>query len=214
MAFARRRDRAAIFSNIYRKKTWAFGRSKSADFWSGDGSAEEFTREYARVIGQFAAEHKIGTIVDLGCGDFQVGQRILEVVNCRYVGVDVVPELIARNERLFASERVSFVCMDIANDALPEGDLCLIRQVLQHLDNRTIERVLDHASRYPYCIVTESQMMDPQVVNVDIKPGAWTRTLFRSGLYFDRPPFSKKITPLLEVVRNASTVILTSLILP
>lgn len=212
MTLRSRRDSAAIFSNIYRKKSWARGASKSADFWSGDGSAEQYTLEYARVIGDFVNEHKIGTIVDLGCGDFQVGQRIIEVADCRYIGVDVVPDLVERNSRLFATDQVSFVCKDIAKDELPAGDLCLIRQVLQHLDNETIQRVFKHVSKYPFCIVTESQLNHPEIANVDIKSGAWTRTLFGSGLYFDQPPFSKKIKTLLNVQRNASTVIHTCLI--
>jgi len=29
-----------------------------------------------------------------------------------------------------------FLCLDIISDELPDGDLCLLREVLQHLSNR------------------------------------------------------------------------------
>jgi SAM-dependent methyltransferase len=69
-------------------------------------------------------------VVDLGCGDFEVARRILspELI---YVGCDVVPGLVARNEARFATEHIEFRNLDVVTDPLPEGDLCIIRQVFQ-----------------------------------------------------------------------------------
>ena len=212
MAARRRDDPATIFTRIYRKKRWSVGEAKEQEFWSGTGSTEAFTSEYEEAIASFIEQHAPGTVVDLGCGDFQVGKRILAKADCRYIGVDVVPDLIARNNREFGSDRISFTCADISRDPLPEGDLCLIRQVLQHLDNATIQRVLDNVTRYPWVIITESQRINPRAVNLDIKPGSWTRTLFDSGLYFDQPPFSREVETLLQGTRDENVVIHTCLL--
>jgi len=214
MALSKAREPAAIFSNIYRKKIWSHSDADRVDFYSGIGSTEEYTHDYERTIGQFVEKNKIRTIVDLGCGDFQVGRRILDIVDCQYIGVDVVAELIERNSRKFGSGRVSFICKDISRDELPDGDLCLIRQVLQHLDNKTIARVLNNVRKYPFCILTESQHVHPSVANLDIRSGAWTRASFGSGLYFDQPPFSRNVKTLLKVHRDAENVIHTGLLMP
>lgn len=84
--------------------------------------------------------------------------------------------------------------------------------MLQHLDNATIQRVLGIVDKYPWIIVTESRRIRPKAVNLDIKPGAWTRTLFGSGIYVDQLPFSREIETLLEVGRNDDVVIHTGLL--
>ena len=69
-------------------------------------------------------------MIDLGCGDFRVGRRLMALApSIDYVGVDVVPELIADNTRRYAGPRVSFRQADITADALPSGDICLIRNL-------------------------------------------------------------------------------------
>ena len=212
MAASRESDNVEIFSRIYRKKVWSTGDARGRDFWSGAGSTGAFTREYEQAVVRFIRQHQINMIVDLGCGDFQVGQRILAEADCSYIGVDVVPDLIARNNRLFGNDRVAFICADISLEELPDGDLCLIRQVLQHLDNATVEQVLKNVAKYPWVIITESQRIRPKVVNRDIKTGSWTRTQFDSGLYFDQPPFSREIETLLDVSRDQDVVIRTCLL--
>jgi hypothetical protein len=54
---------------------------------------------------------------------------------------EIVPGLIARNAAQFANERIEFRKVDIVIDPLPEGDLCIIRQVFQHpLEQRYLHR--------------------------------------------------------------------------
>jgi hypothetical protein len=54
---------------------------------------------------------------------------------------EIVPGLIARNAAQFANERIEFRKVDIVIDPLPEGDLCIIRQVFQHpLERRYLHR--------------------------------------------------------------------------
>jgi SAM-dependent methyltransferase len=80
-------------------------------------------------------------VVDLGCGDFRVAQLFVND-SIDYTGIDIVAPLIAHNEARFASHNVRFLCLDIISGELPDGDLCLLREVLQHLSNREITLVL------------------------------------------------------------------------
>jgi SAM-dependent methyltransferase len=94
-------------------------------------------------------------IIDLGCGDFEIGKALLQhVPNSIYIGCDIVPELIRYNASKFASDQISFRVLDIVADPLPEGDVCLIRQVLQHLSNADIVQIIAKLN-YPFVYVTE-----------------------------------------------------------
>ena len=212
MAASRESDNVEIFLPYLQKKGLVDWRREGAGLLVRYRKHGRFHTRIRTGCRRFIRQHQINMIVDLGCGDFQVGQRILAEADCSYIGVDVVPDLIARNNRLFGNDRVAFICADISLEELPDGDLCLIRQVLQHLDNATVEQVLKKVAKYPWVIITESQRVRPKVVNRDIKTGSWTRTQFDSGLYFDQPPFSREIETLLDVSRNQDVVIRTCLL--
>jgi SAM-dependent methyltransferase len=191
--FRRYRDRshADVFSEIYRRKAWGGLRGKTTDYCSGRGSFPRNTVEYERFVVDFINQNAIGSMVDLGCGDFQVSQRIL--ASCQpvigYVGIDVVPELITRNRARFASDRVWFVCADATQADLPGGDLIIIREVLQHLSNDAIAVILEKVRRFRYAIITNTVSPKPTRINMDIVAGAATRDALGSGLWLDRPPF-------------------------
>lgn len=81
---------------------------------------------------------------------FRVGRLICAQCDLRYVGVDAVPDLIAYNRSRFGGPQVEFRCTNLIDDELPDGELCLIRQVLQHLSNAEISRVLAKCAKYQY----------------------------------------------------------------
>ena len=114
------------FSRIYRENLWG---GKSGDLCSGSGSSDDHANDYANVVRDFLVECGARSIVDLGCGDFTVGKRLL-IEGVRYTGVDIVPAVIERNTDNYASPLVSFSCLDIIEDELPAAEVCLIRQVL------------------------------------------------------------------------------------
>jgi hypothetical protein len=109
-----------------------------------------------------------------------------------YTGCDVVPDLIEHLNKNRASETVEFRCANIVEDELPDGELCLIRQVLQHLSNAEIKRVLENCRKYKYLIITE-HYPDPNVKlipNLDIPHGPDVRLHFNSAVVLDKPPFN------------------------
>lgn len=180
-----------IFGEIYQNRAWSAPDDKRYDFDSGPGSAEYYAVPYIDAIREFSAAHNLASVVDLGCGDFRVG-RLLAPHFEKYVGVDVVDALIERNRRLYASERIDFLCRDIINEQIPRGDLCLVRQVFQHLSNAQISGVLPKLAQFRYCIVTDSQPLDIDGFrpNLDKPAGVYSTAYFHSGLRLDRPPFN------------------------
>jgi len=128
--------------------------------------------------------------VDLGCGDFSIGNQLRPLFGT-YTACDVVAKVIDRNCTRYATRGVDFRVLDIANDPLPPGDIVFIRQVLQHLSNETIDRVLTQVMEtYSVLILTEHLPIDPAFVpNIDIPTGPGVRLDFGSGVDITRPPF-------------------------
>ena len=199
----RRRNRvrgvADIFSEIYEANRWG---GEKGPFRSGSGSTSEQADRYAGVIRGFIKEHDLRQVVDLGCGNFRIGARLVDGIDISYTGIDVVPRLIEDNRRHHGSEQVRFECLDITEDALPDGDLCLIRQVLQHLSNDQIGRILRRLDKYRFVIVTEHYPAPGALreKNSDKPCGEDVRIYDGSAVFLDAPPFNHRISgPLLDV---------------
>jgi SAM-dependent methyltransferase len=196
--FYKRLSVGEAFSTIYQSHAW--GSRPDRPFCSGDGSIrEEVVGPYCEMIRAFIENHDIKRVVDLGCGDFGVGSRLIGP-EIAYTGVDVVPDLISYNQEHFGSPSVEFQCLNIIEDDLPPGDLCLVRQVLQHLSNIQIQQTLKSLSRYQYVIVTEHVYAGVGLRrNLDKPQGPGTRIPKRSGVFLESPPFNRSAKLLLEV---------------
>ncbi|MGI8786800.1 MAG: class I SAM-dependent methyltransferase [Pyrinomonadaceae bacterium] len=202
---------AETFSAIYERNAWG---GAAGEFYSGDGSTNKYADVYAKTIKKFIAGNKIERVVDLGCGDFRVAAKFVSD-DFYYIGCDVVPSLIEYLNEKYKSETIEFRCVNIAEDDLPDGDLCLIRQVLQHLSNAEIEKVLRSAGKYKFLIITE-HYPNPQKdfePNLDIPHGPSVRVQFDSAVVLDAPPFNlKNIKILLDVEAEEGTRIKTFVI--
>jgi SAM-dependent methyltransferase len=194
------------FEMIYKKNLWG---GKSGEFYSGRGSDVEIADPYCNYVRRFIQENRIKSIVDLGCGDFRVGRR-LAVQGTRYLGIDVVSSLIERNTREFGGEGISFQVLNAIDQVPPVGDLCLIRQVLQHLSNEQISAVIRNCRSFRYLLVSEHLILNGSyVINADKPHGPDTRA---SGIRLDKPPFCCDAETVLEVQIGPDEVIRTVLI--
>ena len=182
-----------IFSEIYSEKCWGEGQTDVSPFYSGGGShGEDIVNEYVEVVKRLIHSQKnITTLVDLGCGDFNIGSKLVGNVK-KYVGCDVVPELIEFNKSKFSNKDVSFKLLDITTDKLPKGDIVVVRQVLQQLNNKQIGDVLSKIQEvYKHFVLTEHLPKRKNFrPNVDIPTGPSIRANINSGLLIDEPPFS------------------------
>jgi SAM-dependent methyltransferase len=201
---------AEVFSDIYAKKQW--GDEEDQKFTSGSGSRAAYASPYCELIDSFIRKHKIKTVVDLGCGDFRVGRGIARP-EISYIGVDVVQDLIAHNARTFGADHIRFQVADLTSGALPDGDLCLIRQVLQHLSNNEILMALERCEKYPYIVITEHLPNGRRIKpNLDKPHGPDIRLYSNSGVFIDQPPFAQKAAKLLDVPVDKWSILRTSLI--
>jgi len=171
-----------VFTEVYERHLWGEG--------SGAGSKDE---EYKNMIIQYLKSHegKEKTVVDLGCGDLQIGRSFFD--HCkRYIGVDVVPELINELKSKYDKNNVSFFRLNIVEDELPDGNICLIRQVFQHLSNAEIKKVLEKLDKYETVFITEHQPEFCDIPNKDMIHSSKIRLYYNSGVYPDKPPFNLK----------------------
>lgn len=174
-------DPAALFGEIYAVNGWLGG--------SGVGSFPEATAVYRRVLQQAVDAGDVRSVVDAGCGDWQIA-RLLDWSGVTYLGVDVVPELIERNRAAYGTEGIRFQALDMSKAPLPRADLLVCKDVLQHLPSAWVSAFLAHAAgRYRYLLITNDVVgpgCPPEALNSDIGLGLW-RTLDLA-----RPPFNLK----------------------
>lgn len=209
--------RRRAFQNVYKRSLW--GRNGTSRFFSGLGSVGSVAEFYVDRMGELLELHRqeLGrplTLVDIGCGDFRVGRALVDKVpDLTYVGCDIVPELIAFNRSTYADNRISFQCVDAVCDILPEGDVCLIRQVFQHLSNADILRVLNRV-QYPIVYVTEAhppERLGP--VNPDKTAGSDVRFNWRTGrgrgVELNQPPYALSTHEMFRVPNPPNEILIT-----
>lgn len=180
----------AAMEQVYNQKLWG---GEEVDFFSGEGSHNpEIVEPYITAVSAFLASFKSPlSVCDLGCGDFNMGSQLVKFTS-NYQAVDIVPSLIERNKQKFQSEQLAFHCLDISVDDLPKVDCALVRQVLQHLSNAEVERVVRKLADFKYVILTEHLPMNDFEPNKDIISGQGIRLKKQSGIDLLAPPFSLK----------------------
>lgn len=199
---------------VYEKNLW--GGSK-ADYYSGEGShLPDIVNPYISAVTSFLTSFESPlTVCDLGCGDFNVGKALVKHTK-KYVAVDIVPSLIARNKEKFKAANLEFHCLDIALADLPSGDCAILRQVLQHLSNAEIQSIVNKLAAFEFVILTEHIPEGDFVPNKDIISGQGNRLKKQSGVNLLAPPFNfkiKEVTQLSAVALDGGKgVIVTTLL--
>ena len=213
-----KRHRQRVFRQVYQQYHWGF--ETPGGFYSGEGSrgapVDAYVTFMARILGEHIARKGAPlTVVDLGCGDFEVGRRLVDKVpGITYIGCDIVPELCTHLSGLHAGERVAFRCVDIVSEPVPKGDVYLVRQVLQHLSNDDIQLVLQKLLTFEHVYITESYPVDEVgPVNPDKPTNFDVRFDWRigrgRGVELDKAPFFLPTRELLRVPRGSVEMLVT-----
>lgn len=166
----RERDMTGIFSQIYANGAWVM--RENQDSLSGVGSTQVATGELAVQLAAFLAEVGCKRLVDIGCGDFNWMRSVAGDFD--YLGIDVVPAVVAENNTRYANPRRRFTCLDASREALGSGDVAVCREVLFHLSFQDGLRLLRNirAAGFRYVLFTH----DPSVwFNSDIRSGDFRR---------------------------------------
>jgi hypothetical protein len=185
-----------VFSEIYSSRRWGEG----DEFDSGSGSRGEAATSYTTYVRHLIGETDARSAVDIGCGDFRVAAQFVDALES-YEGLDIVKTVVERNTELHGRPGVRFTLMDVSVEDPPDAEICLIRQVLQHLSNAEIAAILDRCRKYPLVVITEHQP-SPDIAgqpNVDKPHGPDTRLDVGSWVDISRPPFD--CSPVSEVLR-------------
>ncbi len=177
LLFAPRRTVRAAFRRHFVRRDWL-----EPETVSGRGSALARTASIRRELPPLFAELGVRSVLDAGCGDFN-WFRALELDLDRYVGVEVVEELVALNRERFGGPRREFVSLDVIRDPLPAVDLILCRDCLVHLKNRQIVAALHNFRRSGsrWLLATTFTGDRP---NEDAPLGGWR------PIDLERPPFA------------------------
>jgi SAM-dependent methyltransferase len=135
------------FVEIYQTGEWG---SASR---SGPGSTLERNQEYLRILSDTLGRTGASSVVDLGCGDWSFS-RVVDWAGVDYTGIDVVPKLVAELNSSFATDTIRFIVGDSRVSNLPNADLLIAKDVLQHWSNEAVLDFLPHLNRFKYAILT------------------------------------------------------------
>ncbi len=163
-------DQRAIekaFTRIYEKHKWGGGSR------SGPGSDVANNEVYLPLLQNLLgdADKAITSVLDVGCGDWTLAREI-DWKSISYTGMDIVPSLIERNTQKYAAENIEFVHGNLVEDALPAADLLIVKDVLQHLSNRSVEAFLPKLKQFKFALITND-------VRIFISPRMPFRWFFR-----------------------------------
>lgn len=86
------KDYRSIFNQIHRENHW-----KNAESASGGGSTVAFTESIRTELESWLTRERIASLADIPCGDFNWMRKVRLPDGCRYIGMDIVLELVERN---------------------------------------------------------------------------------------------------------------------
>lgn len=175
-----------VFEHIYKEALW--GSNTLGIGTSGYGSLIRFNVEYIKFLQDFIIAHSIKIVVDIGCGDWQFSDHIYKHTNVIYYGYDCVKSLIDSHRMTYKSiPRYHFIHCNgsalILHARCKNGDLLIMKDVLQHWPNTSIVTFLDaiiKKKKYTYILLTNDHTLND---NVDIfmgdyRPINWNKAPF------------------------------------
>jgi hypothetical protein len=131
-------SREALFSQVYESAGWA-----SEESGSGTGSELRATVDIRENLPELLTRLHANSLLDAPCGDLNWMRRIDLPVR-KYHGVDIVPSVIAENQRQFGDQQRQFAVADLTRDELPRADVVLCRDCLVHVSFQDAARILDN----------------------------------------------------------------------
>ena len=176
------------FERIYAEGFWGVGEDGRGSSGNGSNQSGVVIPYVEAVVAFLRSLERPLRLVDLGCGDFAVGQQVVPAVD-HYVGCDIVASVIEENRRRWGSPAIDFVQLNLINDPLPPGGVATLRQVLQHLSNAQIAAILPKLAIYDHVIITEHVPAGEFPANIDKPNGPGTRLSRNSGVVIGRQPF-------------------------
>lgn len=179
----KRKSTEEIFKEIYHANAW--GGSASVSGW---GSDKDQTTKIRHQLPILFKEFGISTVLDIPCGDFHWMKEV-DLRGVEYIGADIVPELVDKNQTQYGDENITFLQKNIIEDELPQVDLMLCRDCLVHFSDQDIfsslKNFLDSGSEY---LLTTT--FTDRKRNDDIATGQWRPlNLEKAPFFLPEPRF-------------------------
>lgn len=156
-----------IFQHYYETNFW-----RDKESVSGNGSNLESTAAIREALPRLFESMGINSLLDISCGDFWWMSHIKEIQWLRYIGGDIVTELIHQNRERYMHPNLEFQVLDATKSHLPEVDIIFCRDTLVHFDNHSINLALKNfrASGSKWLLATTFPGANP---NSEISIGQW-----------------------------------------
>lgn len=167
-----------IFSEYWTNNHW-----RNIESRSGDGSTIAYTENIRAEIPRLLDRLNAQSILDAPCGDFNWFKEIQLAPSVKYIGGDIVADLIGELNREHASSQRRFVRLDVTADKLPAVDLWLCRDLIFHLPTSDVINLLHNfaSSNIKYILITSHSAQN--IDNTDTFMGG-----FRM-INLENPPF-------------------------
>ena len=115
---------------------------------------EEQTKKHITLLKNFLG-NEVNSILEIQCGDgYDIENCVaLQDKNLKYIGVDVVDEVIQDNRQYFRNEKNKlFMILDASNEPLPQCDLVVCSGMMEYLPIANIwsliENIRDSGAKY------------------------------------------------------------------
>ena len=136
------------------------------------GSDKANISEYCNYVNKILTELKCRgaqTVAEIGCGDWSVTEKLELGQFKSYLGIDIVPDIVEANKERFERGSVAFKCQDVVDEDLPSYDIVIVKDVLQHLSNSSVFKVINRLKEAcDYLIVTNDVKKERAVKSLKI----------------------------------------------
>jgi len=123
-----------VFNDIYIRNMWNMGQNDSK---SGLGSSIVYTVHIQNILREVVNRFSIRSMIDTSCGDWFWMKKVRTDLKCSYLGIDIVPDIVRENLKLYGTENTHFLNSDVLSylKTIPDKsvDLILCRHTLEHL---------------------------------------------------------------------------------
>jgi len=137
-----------VFEAIYSKKYWGGINSPL----SGTGSTPAAAAPYRNFVKEVIHLNKIQKVFDIGHGDWKIWSDY-QFEGVDYCGIDVSPSISDELRKKSKKDNLHFILGNAVTDELPSAELCLSKDVLQHLPINDIQTILAKLNSFERVII-------------------------------------------------------------
>ena len=130
------------FLIIYESNYW-----DNSETVSGPGSTLKNTVNLRKKLKKVIKNYNIKSIFDAPCGDCNWIEEIIKSSHIKYIGADIVNDIIVKNKKKFDDKKITFKRMDLTKEKIPKADLFICRDFLFHLSYEDIYMFLKNLKK-------------------------------------------------------------------